>query len=50
MTLILRPPGRGNWAPLVLHVQGQRAAPLLVRVGDRLPIGGQVYRVSKVMA
>lgn len=48
MTLVLRPIGRGRWRPVVLKVDGDRAAPLLVRVGDRLPLGGVVFRVSEV--
>jgi len=47
--LILRPQGRGNWSPLILAIEGKRAAPMLVRKGDRLPLGGVVYRVAKVM-
>jgi hypothetical protein len=47
--LILRPPGRGNWAPVILAIEGKRAAPLLVRVGDLIPLAGQVFRVAKVM-
>ena len=47
--LILRPPGRGNWAPLILAVEGKRAAPLLIRKGQRLPLGGVIYRIAKVL-
>jgi hypothetical protein len=47
--LILRPVGRGNWAVTVLSIEGKRAAPMLVRRGDRLPLGGVVYRVAKVL-
>jgi hypothetical protein len=48
MTLILRPPGRGNWAPLIVKIDGQRAAPLLVFVGQLVTLGGQVFRVARV--
>ena len=47
--LLLRPIGRGNWTPLIVAIEGKRAAPMLVRRGDRLPIGGVVYRVAKVL-
>jgi hypothetical protein len=46
--LVLRPPGRGNWQPLIVAIEGRRLAPLLVRVGQRMTIGGQVYRIAKV--
>lgn len=46
--LILRPIGRGNWTPLIVTVQGERAAPMLVKKGDRIPIGGVVFRVAEV--
>jgi hypothetical protein len=53
LTLILRRLGRGNWSPLVLQYeherQGQLPALLQAKRGDRLPIAGIVYRVSKVM-
>jgi hypothetical protein len=48
MTLILRPPGRGNWAPLIMKIDGERSAPLLVRVGQLLTLGGQVFRIAGV--
>lgn len=46
--LVLRPVGRGNWKPLIVVVQGERAAPMLVRKHDRIPLGGVVYRVAEV--
>jgi hypothetical protein len=49
LTLVLRPVGRGNWKPLVLAIESERVLPLLVRVGDRLPLGGVTYRISKVL-
>jgi hypothetical protein len=30
-------------------IDGERASPLLVRRNDRLPLGGVVYRVAKVL-
>lgn len=50
MTLHLVPPGRGRWRPVVLVISGDRALPLLVRVGDAFPLGGLTFRVSKVLA
>ena len=47
--LILRPQGRGNWTPLVVAVEGLRAAPLLIKVGQLVPLGGIVWRISKVL-
>lgn len=49
MTLLLRPPGRGNWTPVLLRLDGP-CAPLLFRVNERLHLGGQVYRIAKVQA
>lgn len=57
--LILRPKGRGNWSPVQLQVNDQntlprlmfdsgRGAPLLVRVGATIPIGGVLFRVCEV--
>ena len=49
MTLVLRPSGRGNWATVVLEVTGRRAPPpLYFQVGQRIPLGGQVFRVAEV--
>lgn len=50
MTLLLRPKGRGGWNILTLRLDGPRAAPLLVKRGDLIPIGGVVYRVVRVLA
>jgi hypothetical protein len=49
MTLILRPPGRGNWAALTITVNGKRAAPMLIRAGQRMMLGGMVFRIAKVL-
>lgn len=49
MTLICRPKGRGNWSPVTVQVDSQRAAPLLVRVGQVFTLGGIVFRISKVL-
>ena len=54
MTLILRRLGRGNWSPIALTFDEKRhqalPVPIEVRRGARVPIGDQVYRVSKVIA
>lgn len=47
--LICRPPGRGNWAPVVLTVEGKRASPLLIRAGQRFTLGGLVLRIARVV-
>lgn len=48
MTLILKPKGRGNWTPLVVTIQGERATPLLINRGQTLQLGGVTYRIHKV--
>lgn len=48
--LILRPKGRGNWKPVVVAIEGQRAAPLLVRAGQTVMLGGVVWRICKVLS
>lgn len=54
MTLVLRPLGRGNWAPLLLQIPASRKElpllPIEVRVGRRLTIDGRVFRIAKVLA
>ena len=46
----LKPVGRGNLTPVTLTVEGRHAAPLTVRVGDRLVLGGVTFRVCGVSA
>jgi hypothetical protein len=50
VTLILRPPGRGAWTPVVLTVENSRHAPLPLEVfvGQRWTLGGKVFRISEV--
>lgn len=49
MKLILRPPGRGNWATVVLTVEGRRAPPpMFFAVGQKLVLGGQTFKVARV--
>ncbi len=45
MTLVLRPVGRGNWAPVL--VSGRHLSPM-VQLGDRITIGCTTYRVSEI--
>lgn len=46
--LVLKPVGKGNWGPLVMRLDGTRAQPLLVRVGDRIELAGVTWRVCEV--
>ena len=49
MTLILRPLGKGNWATVELDVSGRRAPPpMYFLVGQRITLGGQVFRISEI--
>lgn len=49
--LLLRPPGRGNWKPVLLTVDASRNSPLPLQfhVNQRVELGGLVFRVAKVM-
>jgi hypothetical protein len=50
--LVLRPIGRGSWAPVTLHIPTQRKEfplPIEVRVGRHVTIDGRVYRIAKVL-
>jgi hypothetical protein len=51
VTLILRPPGRGNWTPVVVTIAQSRHAPvpLEFHVGQRVEFGGQMLRVCAVL-
>jgi hypothetical protein len=48
--LVLRPPGRGAWTPVLLQVSQGRHSPsaLDVKKGQRVEIAGRVYRVAEV--
>ena len=50
MTLTLKPIGRGNWTTITMTVEGDRANPLLVKIGDTIEIGGITFRVTEVTA
>ena len=47
--LFLRPAGRGNWHQISMEINGPRAQPLLVKVGDRVDLAGVTWRVVKVL-
>lgn len=51
MTLVLRPPGRGNWKPVVIAIELGRNCPLPLEFhrDQRVELGGHVFRVSKVL-
>lgn len=46
---MLKPKGRGNWNSVTMTLDGARAAPLLFRVGQLMPLGGVLFRISKVL-
>ena len=50
MTLVLVPPGRGKWRTTTVRIDGDRTAPLFFRVGQRIELGGVLFRISKVLA
>lgn len=49
MTLLLKPAGKGNWAPVSMTLVGNRASPILVTPGQLLTIGGVTFRICQVM-
>lgn len=47
--LVLRPPGRGNWEPVLLRLSGRRAPPpLLFTEGQHVELAGQTFRVAGI--
>lgn len=46
--LILKPIGRGKWRPMPIEIDERRVPPLFVTVGQRITIGGVVFRVAEV--
>lgn len=48
--LTLKPKGRGNWTAIVMAIEGRRASPLLIRVGQTIELGGVVWRICRVEA
>ena len=50
MTLLLRPPGRGNWRPVLLRVEGWHAPlPLEFAINQRVVLAGREFRIARVM-
>lgn len=51
MTLVLKPPGRGSWTPVLVTIQRSKHAPLPLCVarGQHVQLGGQTYRVAQVL-
>lgn len=51
MKLLLRPPGRGNWRPVLLTVDAGRNSPLPLEfhVNQRVSLGGHAFRVARVL-
>lgn len=54
MRILLVPPGRGRWSPIVVTYdpkrRGEAPIPLTVKVGDRVPLFGREFRVQAVEA
>jgi hypothetical protein len=50
VTLLLRPPGRGNWQLVVVTIEGLRNAPLPIVFarGQRIEFGGLPFRIVGV--
>lgn len=46
--LILRPKGRGNWAPTRITIDGDRLGAMTFRRGQLIPLGGVLFRVVRV--
>lgn len=50
MTIIVKPAGRGNWGSLTMRIDGSRAQPFSVSVGDTFELGGITWRVCAIKA
>jgi len=50
VTLVLKPVGRGRWRPMSIAIDEWRIPPLFVAVGQRIAIGGIVFRISEIRA
>lgn len=46
--LILKPIGRGKWRPMHIEVDERRVPPMFVAVGQRITIGGVIFRIHEV--
>lgn len=51
MTLVLRPVGRGNWAPVLIAITESKHSPLPLEVyaGQRLTVADRIFRIAKVL-
>lgn len=49
MTVVCKPVGPGNWAPMRLVYAGPQLAPFTVAVGERFTLGGVLWRVHEVL-
>lgn len=47
--LVLKPIGRGKWRPMTITIDERRVPPMLVAKGQRITIGGIVFRVAEVL-
>lgn len=50
MTLILKPIGPGNWSIVTMVLTGDRAQPLLFKVGSTIELAGITFRICRVTA
>ena len=48
MTLVLKPFGRGKWAPVTLQLSGRGVDNLFYRVGQPYDLNGQRFRIAEV--
>jgi hypothetical protein len=46
--LTLKPVGRGRWRPMVIEIDAWRVPPMTVAVGQRIPIGGVIFRICHI--
>jgi hypothetical protein len=46
--LVLKPIGRGKWRPMPIEIDVRRVPPLFVSIGQRITIGGVVFRVAEI--
>lgn len=48
MIIFAKPSGRGNWRQIALSIEGPRAQPLLVKIGDHFTLAGITWRICGV--
>lgn len=48
MILILVPPGRGNWSPITIAIEGRHAVPLAFKVGDQFTLADRIFRIARI--